>query len=162
MLSETSEKRYKCCLLWTFEIVLPDSSEHQYCFLYINKFVIYIVGILLLAKSENKAKYMLLCTSCSLQYDGVKLKILSNVFEKKDVSTLCGFAGNLLTSHELAPSQLPLVILPQGEVWSTTACLNSPPKCSSLSWNGLKSTFNLKGEQICVFFCSSSTWEVLC
>lgn len=113
MLNETSEKKYKCCLLWTFERVLPDSSEHQYCFLYINKFGIYIVGILLSAKSKNKAKHMLPCTSCSFQYNGMKLKILTNVSERVDVSTLCGLAGNLLTSHGLAPSQLPPVILPK-------------------------------------------------
>lgn len=162
MLNETSEKRYTCCLLWTFERVLPDSSEHQYCFLYINKFGIYIIGILLSAKSKNKAKYMLPCTSCSFQFNGVKLKILTNVSERVHVSTLCGLAGNLLTSHGLAPSQPPPVILPQGEVWATRACLQSPPKSSSLSWNGFKSPFNLKGGWICVFFCSSSTWEVLC
>lgn len=131
-------------------------------FLYVNKFAIYIVGILLSAKSENKAKHVLLCTSCSSQYNGVKLDILSDVPEREDVFTLCGCAGNSLTSHELAPWQLPPVILPQGEVWSTTPCPHSPPKCSCLSWNGFKNPFNLKGGQICVFFHSSSTWEVLC
>lgn len=130
--------------------------------LYVNKFVIYIVGMLLSTKSENKAKHMLLCISCSSQYNGVKLKILSNVSEREDVSTFCGFAGNLLTSHELAPSQLHLVILAQGGLWSTTPCPHSPPKCICLNWNGFKSPFNLKGGQICVFLCSSSTWEVLC
>lgn len=75
-------------------------------FPYVNTFVIYIVGILLLAKSENKAKHMFICTSCSSQYNGVKQNILSNVSEREDVSALCGFAGNLLTMNWLPVSCL--------------------------------------------------------
>lgn len=136
------------CFFWTSVL-----------FLYVNKFVIYIVGILLSSKSENKAKHMLLCTSCSSQYNGVKLKILSDVSEGEDVSTCVAVLGTCSPAMNWLPVSCLWSSCPKER--SSTPCTHSPPKCSCLSWNGFKSSFHLKGEQICVFFCSSSTWEVV-